>query len=614
MSKTVKELEAALAAADPGDTRQRARLLNRLSREVAASDAARALEACLESQRLCQGGGCDLELGEAYDSEAMLCCARADYTRARTRCQDALRLFEKLADDRAKAGALLTMGDILAAQGDYTKALVNHLSAFKLVQADGDRPGQAEAEDRIGSDYALMGDYASALEHHLNDLAIRRELGDRAGQAAALLRIGRVYDATGEPAQALRSIGQSIDLFAGSDDIRRSQAHNAIGEIHRRGGDFQAALNHLQKGLKIAEGLGDKRAALSITANIGHVCVDLKQPARAERLFTKALQDATAIGDKQNQAECLQALGDLLLEQHQEGLGFSYLTQALALAEELGSRVVAHRAHRSLAAACKRAGEPRSALEHFERFHQLDREIFTEAAERRRQGLSAQLEMRQAERTAEVFRLKNVELAKTFQQLKDLHRSLQQADTQKARLVNSLNRKNKQLEAMAREDSLTGLLNRRSLDLELAKEFSKARRFKQQLEVAVADIDFFRRINELYGHQAGDEVLKVVAGLIDKNLRKIDTAARYGGEEFAIVLPETPPDGAMLVCERIRKEVEQYRWSKIGQGLSVTVSIGLTGDLGVPDHEKMLAAAEARLAQAKRAGRNRVCGQGQPAL
>ncbi|MRR09848.1 diguanylate cyclase [bacterium] len=81
-----------------------------------------------------------------------------------------------------------------------------------------------------------------------------------------------------------------------------------------------------------------------------------------------------------------------------------------------------------------------------------------------------------------------------------------------------------------------------------------------------------------------------------------------------MVLPETPPDGAMLVCERIRKEVEQYRWSKIGQGLSVTVSIGLTGDLGVPDHEKMLAAAEARLAQAKRAGRNRVCGQGQPAL
>ncbi|MCU0607085.1 MAG: diguanylate cyclase [Candidatus Edwardsbacteria bacterium] len=421
-------------------------------------------------------------------------------------------------------------------------------------------------------------------------------------------RAGRPGGATGERAQALRSLGQSIDLFAGSDDIRRSQAHNVIGEIHRRNGDYQAALNHLQKGLKIAEGLGDKRAALSITANIGHVCVDLKQPARAERLFTKTLQDATAVGDKQNQAECLQALGDLLLEQRQEGLGFSYLTQALALADELGARTVAHRALRSLAAACKRAGELRSALEHFERFHQLDRELFTEAAERRRQGLSAQLEMRQAERTAEVFRLKNVELAKTFQQLKDLHRSLQQADTQKAKLVNSLNRKNKQLEAMAREDALTGLLNRRSLDLELAKEFSKAKRFKQKLEVAVADIDHFRRINELYGHQAGDEVLKAVAGLIDKNLRKIDTAARYGGEEFAIVLPETPPDGAMLVCERIRREVEQYRWSKVGQGLSVTVSIGLTGDLGVADHEKMLAAADASMAQAKRAGRNRVCG------
>jgi diguanylate cyclase (GGDEF)-like protein len=103
-------------------------------------------------------------------------------------------------------------------------------------------------------------------------------------------------------------------------------------------------------------------------------------------------------------------------------------------------------------------------------------------------------------------------------------------------------------------------------------------------------------------------VLKVVAELVCKNLRLIDTAARFGGEEFVIVMPETPLDGAMLVCERIRKEVNNYRWSKIAQGLAVTVSIGLTGDLSVPDHEKMLSAADSGLAKAKRAGRNRVSG------
>jgi len=231
-----------------------------------------------------------------------------------------------------------------------------------------------------------------------------------------------------------------------------------------------------------------------------------------------------------------------------------------------------------------------------------------EAAERKRQGLTAQFETQQAEHKAEAFRLKNVELAKTFQQLRDLHRSLQEADAQKAKLLNSVNRKNKQLEAMAREDGLTGLLNRRSLDLELAKEFSKARRFKKKLMVAIADIDHFRRINDLHGHQVGDAVLKVVSELVCKNLRSIDTAARYGGEEFVIVLPETPPDGAMLVCERIRKEVNNYRWSKIAQGLAVTISIGLAGDLTVPDHEKLLSAADARLGKAKRAGRNQVCG------
>jgi len=102
--------------------------------------------------------------------------------------------------------------------------------------------------------------------------------------------------------------------------------------------------------------------------------------------------------------------------------------------------------------------------------------------------------------------------------------------------------------------------------------------------------------------------LRDIAAIIHRCLRQADTAGRFGGEEYAIVLPETPPEGALLVCERIRDQVERHRWAKISAGLAVTVSIGLTGDLSVPDHEKMLSAADAKLAQAKRAGRNRVCG------
>jgi diguanylate cyclase (GGDEF)-like protein len=339
------------------------------------------------------------------------------------------------------------------------------------------------------------------------------------------------------------------------------------------------------------------------------VCVSLKQTARAERLFTKSLQDATAIGDKPFQAECLLALGDLLLAQQQETLGFGYLTQSLALAEELGARATSHRAHRSLAAACKRAGELRSALEHFERYHQLDKEIFNEAAERHRQGLAAQLETQQAERKAEIFRLKNVELVKAFQQLQQLHHSLQEADQQKTTLLDKLSSQTKQLEAMAREDPLTGLLNRRSLALELAKEFATAWRFKKNLTVAIADLDYFKRINEQFGEDRGDMVLRAVSNMLCKGLRSIDTVGRQGGGQFAMVLAGSNVKNAARVCDRIRAEIEGYRWAKLAPGLEVTISIGMTDDLTLGDHEKMVTAAEAQLAKAKRQGKNQVCWQ-----
>jgi len=253
MNSTIKKIEAALAQLKPGDARSRSRLLNRLGRELIPGDCQRALEASLECQRLCQGGSLEPELGEALNVEALTCCARSDFARAKAKCQDALRMFEKLKDDSGKAEALITMGNICAKQGDYAKALVNHLSAFKLKQDAGDTAGTSAAAATIGADYELMADYTSALEHYLKSLSIRRELNDRPGQAASMMNAGRIYDALGEQKKALQCITESIELFKGSDDARRGHAYNAIGEIYRKQGEYQNALNYYQKGLKIAE-------------------------------------------------------------------------------------------------------------------------------------------------------------------------------------------------------------------------------------------------------------------------------------------------------------------------------------------------------------------------
>jgi diguanylate cyclase (GGDEF)-like protein len=120
------------------------------------------------------------------------------------------------------------------------------------------------------------------------------------------------------------------------------------------------------------------------------------------------------------------------------------------------------------------------------------------------------------------------------------------------------------------------------------------------------DVDHFKKLNDTYGHQAGDLVLKTLAQNVRLNCRKYDIPARYGGEEFVLVLPKTAPPGALIIAERIRKGVEGMRVQFDGQDLSCTISIGIAS---FPDHadtsEGLISAADKALYLAKGSGRNR---------
>ena len=162
------------------------------------------------------------------------------------------------------------------------------------------------------------------------------------------------------------------------------------------------------------------------------------------------------------------------------------------------------------------------------------------------------------------------------------------------------------LARQSKEDFLTGLFNRRYLELLLSQEFARARRYNLKLSVAMADIDHFKVINDTFSHQVGDEVLRVIARLFRQSIRSFDIIARYGGEEFVLILPETDIDEAVMVCERIRKTIESHDWSSIARGLSVTISFGITDDMTRDNYEKLLSLADVRLYEAKNGGRNQV--------
>lgn len=164
------------------------------------------------------------------------------------------------------------------------------------------------------------------------------------------------------------------------------------------------------------------------------------------------------------------------------------------------------------------------------------------------------------------------------------------------------------LSERAEIDGLTGLGNRQQFNRRWEQEFSTFTRYGHPLSVAMFDIDHFKKINDSYGHPAGDEVISQFGQVILKNIRTSDIPCRYGGEEFVLIMPNTPQEDALVVAERIREAMKAIVWPRHPDH-NVTVSSGVAGASGLVEgltKEKWIETCDQALYTAKRSGRNRV--------
>ena len=190
--------------------------------------------------------------------------------------------------------------------------------------------------------------------------------------------------------------------------------------------------------------------------------------------------------------------------------------------------------------------------------------------------------------------------------IKDIIVSFDIPDNNKMDVIRKINFMYKHTKHLSETDALTKLNNRRCFENCFNKEFARAKRYGNKLSIGIIDVDFFKKINDTYGHLCGDYILQEVAYNIVNNFRQTDFVFRYGGEEFTVILTETSAESAQIPFERLRKTIEEQVFRYDNKDIKVTISAGISSNTKLQDAWDMLDEADKALYKAKNNGRNRV--------
>lgn len=200
----------------------------------------------------------------------------------------------------------------------------------------------------------------------------------------------------------------------------------------------------------------------------------------------------------------------------------------------------------------------------------------------------------------------HISLNHSNRQLADANRELKEYSKKLEEINQELAKAMEQMEILASTDPLTGLFNRRYILERLDEEKNRQERYGRNFSLIMGDLDHFKKFNDKYGHECGDAILVNATNILRRELRKQDIAARWGGEEFLILLPETPFDEAVVVAERIRKEIDESPMAYNDENIYMTITLGVCEYIQESGIQKTIKQVDNALYQGKQEGRNRV--------
>lgn len=470
----------------------------------------------------------------------------------------------------------------LLAQGEATLALIT----------DGDTPTyRVELLRWLAFGACDLGAFDVALQRAHEACELARTLCP-ADQAMALNTLAGALERLGDPWQAERLMNEALPLARASGEAYpllvtlNNLGAITIGAFYLlRDSDaddearaaMQRSRSATQEALDLTHLLPDPAFPVFVEGNLGEALVHLGELEEADERLARALERGRALGAQAQVWRIRCSMGEALLARGRHAEARATLA---ALLDELRSAdplATLFRVHHALHRACRALGDHAQALEHLEAYLRIERQRSTSQLRAQSRLFVTRVEAEQARLQAERARLE-----------------AQIAHTRAA-----------EFEAHALSDQLTGLANRRHLDMQLPLLLGHAEQRAQPLTLALVDVDLFKSVNDRFGHAVGDRVLAALAQMLRENTRGSDLVARIGGEEFLLVLPDAPPADALEVCERLRARVAAHDWSVLAPGLTVTLSLGLAH---APDYaaQPLFERADAAMYRAKHLGRNRV--------
>lgn len=501
-------------------------------------------------------------------------------------------------DPLARAFALRSLAFVDYLECNFVSALEAAQTALQIADEHDHSLLQRDLCNTFGAVHYRLGELDSALEYAQKTFQINLTLQDQPATVHSLNNFALLHSEVGDYSSALRLLEDALERARQMVDAPLiALVLGNLGDCLSSLGRAIEAIPLLREALKLAGQHDLTNLEARCLCNLAEALTITQQLDEALEVYLQALESVALHGPPEGEFHCQLGQANIHLMRQQPNTALHDAENALRTAERLGGLDLKVQAHGTLCKTFKAMGNFENALHHLEQHHQLAQQLRASVTEHRLQTVTARFQINLAQAETEIAHIRNVQLAQALQ-------DLERVNTEKTDLLKQLERKSHELEQLAFRDSLTGLPNRRHLEAVLQSELTKAQGQALPLSLALIDVDDFKRINDQFSHKIGDTVLMKIAELIRDKLRAFDFAARYGGEEFVVILPRTSSTQALNVCERLRLVVADYDWDAIQTDLKVTLSIGLSNNSGVDSADRLLSEADAKMYEAKTAGKN----------